>query len=151
MIVFRQKLKAKVPRATPEAASAKYEENDRRNTRIVLATASLADILGADRLVAARRYAATELRSGVFLSQPDGPYRFEPLPRIAQLAPLQGVATPGDTGSVDLLFSSRSLVESRTPPTTPKCPGQRARTAGATPSAVRDRIQTRGRLRLIPR
>ena len=36
-------------------------------------------------------YAATELRSGVFLSQPDGGYRFEPLPRLAQIAPFQGV------------------------------------------------------------
>jgi hypothetical protein len=42
-------------------------------------------------LAAARRFAATELRSGVFLSQADGTYRFEPLPRIAQIAPLQGV------------------------------------------------------------
>jgi len=55
------------------------------------ARASLDEILGADRLKAARRYAATELRSGVFLSQPDGTYRFEPLPRIAQIAPLQGI------------------------------------------------------------
>jgi hypothetical protein len=36
--------------------------------------------------------AATELRSGVFLSQPDGTYRFEPLPRLAQIAPIQGLA-----------------------------------------------------------
>jgi hypothetical protein len=32
------------------------------------------------------------LRSGVFLSQADGTHRFEPLPRIAQIAPLQGLA-----------------------------------------------------------
>ena len=53
--------------------------------------ATLGEILGEDRLAAARRFAATELRSGVFLSQADGTYRFEPLPRIAQIAPLQGV------------------------------------------------------------
>jgi hypothetical protein len=29
----------------------------------------------------------------VFLSQPDGTWRFEPLPRIAQIAPLQGIVT----------------------------------------------------------
>ena len=52
----------------------------------------LGEILGEDRLAKARRYAATELRSGVFLSQPDGTYRFEPLPRIAQISPLQNVA-----------------------------------------------------------
>jgi hypothetical protein len=28
----------------------------------------------------------------VFLSQPDGTYRFEPLPRVAQIAPIQGLA-----------------------------------------------------------
>ncbi len=56
------------------------------------ARATLDEILGADRLAAAQRFAATELRSGVFLSQPDGTWRFEPLPRVAQLAPFDGVA-----------------------------------------------------------
>jgi hypothetical protein len=55
------------------------------------AAASVAAIAGPDKLAAARAYAATELRSGVFLSQPDGRYRFAPLPRIAQIAPLQGI------------------------------------------------------------
>ena len=55
------------------------------------ARATLPEILGADRLAAATRLAATELRSGVFLSQPDGRYRFEPLPRIAQIAPADGL------------------------------------------------------------
>jgi hypothetical protein len=55
------------------------------------ARATLGEILGEDRLARARRFAATELRSGVFLSQPDGTYRFEPLPRIAQISPLQGI------------------------------------------------------------
>jgi hypothetical protein len=56
------------------------------------ARATLGEILGNDKLAAAQRFAATELRSGVFLSQPDGTFRFEPLPRIAQIAPLQGLA-----------------------------------------------------------
>jgi hypothetical protein len=56
------------------------------------APATLGEILGTDKLAAAQRLAATEFRSGVFLSQPDGTYRFEPLPRIAQIAPLQGLA-----------------------------------------------------------
>jgi hypothetical protein len=51
------------------------------------------EIFGAEKLAAAERYTATELRSGVFLSQPDGTYRFEPLPRIAQIAPTQGLVT----------------------------------------------------------
>jgi len=55
------------------------------------ARATLPEILGAERLAAATRLAATELRSGVFLSQPDGHYRFEPWPLIAQIAPADGL------------------------------------------------------------
>jgi len=55
------------------------------------ARATLGEILGDDKLAAARKFAATELRSGVFLSQPDGTYRFQPLPRLAQTAPFQGL------------------------------------------------------------
>jgi enediyne biosynthesis protein E4 len=53
--------------------------------------ATLSEIAGSESLSTARRFAATELRSGVFLSQPDGTYRFEPLPRIAQISPIQGM------------------------------------------------------------
>jgi hypothetical protein len=35
----------------------------------------------------------------VFLSQPDGTYRFEPLPRIAQISPLQGLVAGDFEGS----------------------------------------------------
>ncbi|HUG10183.1 MAG TPA: VCBS repeat-containing protein [Opitutaceae bacterium] len=56
------------------------------------ARATLPEILGEARLSAARRFAATELRSGVFLSQTDGTHRFVPFPRIAQIAPVQGIA-----------------------------------------------------------
>jgi hypothetical protein len=55
------------------------------------ARATLPEILGDEKLTAATRLAATELRSGVFLSQPDGRYRFEPLPRIAQVSPANGL------------------------------------------------------------
>ena len=55
------------------------------------ARATLPEILGAERFNAARRFVATELQSGVFLSQPDGSYRFKALPRIAQIAPVQGM------------------------------------------------------------
>jgi hypothetical protein len=55
------------------------------------ARATLGEILGDDRIAASSRFAATELRSGVLMSQPDGTYRFEALPRIAQIAPLQGI------------------------------------------------------------
>jgi hypothetical protein len=55
------------------------------------ARASLGEILGEEKLAAAERFAATELRSGVFLSQADGTFRFEPLPRLAQTSPIQGM------------------------------------------------------------
>jgi hypothetical protein len=61
--------------------------------------ATLPEILGQEKLAKAQRFAATELRSGVFLSQPDGTYRFEPLPRIAQISPLQGMVAGDFDGS----------------------------------------------------
>jgi hypothetical protein len=57
----------------------------------VYARSTLEEIFGAEKLATAARFAANEFRSGVFLSQPDGTYRFEPLPRIAQIAPIQGL------------------------------------------------------------
>ncbi len=55
------------------------------------ARATLDEILGKDQLAAAQRFAATEFQSGVFLSQPDGTFHFEPLPRIVQIAPVQSL------------------------------------------------------------
>jgi hypothetical protein len=55
------------------------------------ARATVGELFGEERLARADRFAATEFRSGVFLSQPDGSYRFEPLPHLAQIAPLQGM------------------------------------------------------------
>ena len=74
------------------------------------ARATLAEILGEDRLAAARRFEATEFRSGVFLSQPDGTHRFEPLPHIAQVSPIQGMVTgdfDGD-GNADIYVVQNS-------------------------------------------
>lgn len=76
----RNELMAEMP-----AVLKRYPRNN------LYAQAALADIVGADRLDTAQRFAASELRSGVFNSQPDGTYRFEPLPRVVQIAPLQGV------------------------------------------------------------
>lgn len=70
------------------------------------AAASLEDILGEEALAAATVYEASELRSGVLLSQPSGKYVFAPLPRYAQIAPVQGLAAAdfdGD-GASDLLI-----------------------------------------------
>jgi hypothetical protein len=75
------------------------------------ARATLEEIVGADRLSAARRFAATELRSGVFLSQPDGTWLFSPLPRIAQIAPFRGTVAgdfDGD-GNADIFASQNSF------------------------------------------
>jgi hypothetical protein len=62
------------------------------------ARATLPEILGDEKLAAATRLAAAELRSGVFLSQPDGRYRFEPLPRIAQISPANGLVAGDFSG-----------------------------------------------------
>ncbi|HVU18501.1 MAG TPA: FG-GAP-like repeat-containing protein [Candidatus Didemnitutus sp.] len=74
------------------------------------ARATLEEILGTDKLAAATRWAATELRSGIFLSQPDGTYHFEPLPRLAQIAPIYGIVAndlDGD-GNADLVVVQNS-------------------------------------------
>jgi len=63
----------------------RYPRND------AYAVATLGELLGTAKIAAASRFAATEFRSGVFLSQPDGTFHFEPLPRIAQIAPIQGM------------------------------------------------------------
>jgi hypothetical protein len=70
------------------------------------AAASLADIFGADKLAAVKRLSATELASGVFLSQVDGTFKFVALPREAQLAPVNAIVArdlDGD-GRADLLL-----------------------------------------------
>ena len=57
------------------------------------ARSSLSEIFGEKLVASATPYSATELRSGVFLSESNGRYRFEPLPRVAQISPLQGLVT----------------------------------------------------------
>ncbi len=84
--------------ATIPAVLRRFPKNDQ------YARASLGEIVGEDRLAAAQRMAATEFRSGVFLSQPDGTYQFSPLPRLAQISPITGVVAgdfDGD-GKTDL-------------------------------------------------
>jgi hypothetical protein len=69
------------------------------------AKASLNDMFPQEVLATATRFAVTELRSGVFLSQPDGTWKFMPLPRLAQIAPIQAMHAgdlDGD-GRADLL------------------------------------------------
>lgn len=90
----RKELGARIP-----AILKRFPSND------AFAKADLNEILGADRVEAARRFAASELQSGVFLSRPDGSYQFNPLPRIAQVAPAQGlVAADLDGDGIDDLY-----------------------------------------------
>jgi hypothetical protein len=65
----------------------KFPRND------YFARATLGEIFGDDKLAAAQKFSATELRSGVLLSAADGRYRFVPLPRVAQIAPVDGIVT----------------------------------------------------------
>ena len=74
------------------------------------ARATVTDLLGAEKLAAATRLAATELRGGVFLSQGQGPHAFRPWPRRAQIAPAFGLAAgdfDGD-GRADLFLVHNS-------------------------------------------
>ncbi len=56
------------------------------------AKASLVDVAGADQLSKASRYDATELRSGVLLSDPGKGYRFVAFSQGAQSSPMRGIA-----------------------------------------------------------
>ncbi len=82
----------------------RFPRNDR------FARATLEGIAGEEPLAAAERFSVTELRSGVFLSEPDGTCTFIPLPRFAQIAPVQAIAAgdfDGD-GFSDLCIAQNS-------------------------------------------
>ncbi|MDQ8187186.1 VCBS repeat-containing protein [Pelagicoccus sp. SDUM812002] len=57
------------------------------------ALAEMADVFGSERLARARRFEATELQSGVWVSVPSNTYKFIPFPRSAQLAPTMGMVS----------------------------------------------------------
>ena len=82
----------------------RFDKND------AYARATLPELLGADRLAAAQHFEASELQSGVFMSRPEGGYQFHPLPRIVQIAPVQGMVAgdwDGD-GHADLYLVQNS-------------------------------------------
>lgn len=94
-----------LPRRTSKAISSvapAVRRAFRRNDDFAAAT--LAEIVGEDKLAAAERYAATEFRSGVFLSTPTGGYAFSALPAEVQVAPVQGmvVADFNEDGHADI-------------------------------------------------
>jgi hypothetical protein len=75
------------------------------------ARATIAEVIPRETLDAAEKLTATELRSGVFLSRPDGTFQFTALPRMAQLAPIYGMAA-GDfdgNGRADLIAIGNSF------------------------------------------
>ncbi len=72
--------------------------------------ATLDEMFPPDVLAKATKFTATELQSGVFLSQADGTYRFTALPRLAQIAPIHGMVAgdfDGD-GHTDLMVVGNS-------------------------------------------
>ncbi len=74
------------------------------------ARATLPEVLGEKAVAEATVLQADNFSSGVFLSQPDGRYAFTPLPRLAQLAPIQGMVAAdldGD-GLIDLAVVQNS-------------------------------------------
>ena len=74
------------------------------------ARATLGEVFPPAALAAATKFTATEFRSGVFLSQPDGTFRFTPLPRLAQIAPIHGIVAgdfDGD-GHADIVVVGNS-------------------------------------------
>lgn len=94
-VASRFELAAKIPEVLK-----RFPSNDR------FAAATLAEILGEDALAGADVYEVGELRSGVLLSQAKGGYAFVPLPRLAQVSPIQGISAgdfDGD-GFSDLLI-----------------------------------------------
>jgi hypothetical protein len=96
-VASRGELAAKIP-----VVGRRFASNNR------YAAAALDEILGADALAKATVLTAGELRSGVLLSQPSGRYAFAPLPHLAQIAPVQGMAAAdfdGD-GHDDLLLAT---------------------------------------------
>jgi hypothetical protein len=55
------------------------------------AGATVGDIFPAEQLAKARRYAATELASGVYFQGADGRFEFRPFPSMAQISPVNGI------------------------------------------------------------
>ncbi len=83
-------------------------------TNDAYAKAKLTDVFPPAALAAATKLAVTELRNGVFLSQPGGTWRFTPLPAPAQLAPIRSFHAgdlDGD-GRADLLAVGNSYAPS---------------------------------------
>ncbi|HZZ19292.1 MAG TPA: FG-GAP-like repeat-containing protein [Opitutaceae bacterium] len=83
----------------------KYPRND------YYARATLGEIFGEENLSKAARLEATQFQSGTFIGGADGTFRFQPLPRIAQISPFQGLVAgdfDGD-GRADIIAVQNSF------------------------------------------
>jgi hypothetical protein len=75
------------------------------------AQATVDELFAPERLTAAHLLVANELASGVFFQQPDGTFRFRPLPRDAQIAPINALVAAdldGD-GVLDLFCAGNNF------------------------------------------
>ncbi|HYD83288.1 MAG TPA: VCBS repeat-containing protein, partial [Opitutus sp.] len=75
------------------------------------AQATIGDIFSPEKLTSAQKLTATELASGIFLQQSDGTFAFEPLPRYAQIAPINTIVAhdlDGD-GATDLYCAGNNF------------------------------------------
>ena len=73
--------------------------------------ATVENIFGADHLAKVRKLVATELASGIFLNRGDGTFEFQPLPRLAQIAPINTIVArdlDGD-GKLDLFCAGNNF------------------------------------------
>ena len=80
-------------------------------TYLAYSQATVEDIFGADHLAKVRKLAATELASGVFIQEKNGKFRFQPLPRTAQIAPINTIIArdlDGD-GKLDLFVAGNNF------------------------------------------
>jgi hypothetical protein len=80
-------------------------------TYAAYSTATVEDIFGADHLAKVRKLTATELASGIFINRGKGKFEFQPLPRLAQIAPLNVIIArdfDGD-GKLDLFCAGNNF------------------------------------------
>ncbi|HEY4245636.1 MAG TPA: VCBS repeat-containing protein [Lacunisphaera sp.] len=73
--------------------------------------ATVEDVFGADHLAKVRKLTATELASGIFINRGDGTFEFQPLPRVAQIAPINTIVArdfDGD-GKLDLFCAGNNF------------------------------------------
>jgi len=75
------------------------------------AQATVSDIFTPEHLATVHRLVANELASGIFRQQADGTFKFQPLPRLAQIAPINAIVAAdldGD-GIVDLFCAGNNF------------------------------------------